>query len=37
MIPKTDFLLICAGAITPKGSINSGNFEKNFTVRWVKL
>ena len=28
MIPKTDFLLICAGTITPKGSINSGNFEK---------
>ena len=28
MTPKSDFLLIGAGAITPKGSMNTANFGK---------
>ena len=29
MTPKSDFLLIGAGTITPKGSMNTANFGKN--------
>ena len=28
MVPKSDFLLIGAGTITPKGSMNTANFGK---------
>ena len=29
--PKSDFLLTGAGTITPKGSMNTANFGKNFS------
>ena len=37
MTPKSDFLLIGNGTITPKGSMNTANYGKNFTARCVRL